>query len=81
MISNLLAKNQTRELKFYTYCSDNDSNLAAKKRGCAITQPSYQLNTFHHAMNVYDSLSLSFSFSPQLKTCNQAEKTHKNKST
>ena len=30
-------------------CSDNDSNLTAKKCGCAITQPSYQLNTFHHA--------------------------------
>ena len=65
-------------------CSDDDSNsnLPAKKRGGAITQPSYQLNTFHHAMNVYyDSLSLSISFSPQLKTCHQAEKTHKNKST
>ena len=47
-------------------CSDDDSNsnLPAKKCGCAITQPSYQLNTFHHAMNVYyDSLSLSFSVS------------------
>ena len=65
-------------------CSDDDSNsnLPAKKCGGAITQPSYQLNTFHHAMNVYyDSLSLSISFSPQLKTCHQAEKTHKNKST
>ena len=65
-------------------CSDDDSNsnLPAKKCAGAITQPSYQLNTFHHAMNVYyDSLSLSISFSPQLKTCHQAEKTHRNKST